>query len=111
MKKFPQSALSILLIVMLLSLSACGGDSIEDKILGSWAPFGEDEYMTFYSSGTLTVELSGEDDIEGSWSISDENMLTISLDGDELTVEVSKISSDSMTWEANGESVELLKCD
>lgn len=101
--------LSVLLVCcMIATLTACGG-GLEKKILGSWAPAGDDEYMTFYSSGTVTVSPSNEDIQEGTWVITGENNLEITLDGDTFTVEITAISSDSMTWENNGKSIELLK--
>ena len=111
MKKHVKQFLSGLLVCcMVMALTACSG-GIEKQILGSWAPIGEDEYMTFYSSGTLAVESFWDDDVVGTWRISDGNRLTMSLDGEEITVEVTDISSDGMIWEINGESLALLKRD
>lgn len=92
----------ILVCSLVIALSACGG-GMEKKILGRWAPAGEDEYITFYSSGI--VDMEGE---EGTWSIEGDN-LSISQGGVTMTAKISRIASDCMTWEVNGNSIELIK--
>lgn len=96
-------------VIVLVSLTACGGGGIEKKILGSWVPAGDVEgYLTFYSGGTLTATENGETAETGSWEV-DGTTLTMTLYGSTVSAEVTEISNDSMTWLANGNEVELLK--
>ncbi len=105
-------AIFIAVLIVVTSLTACGGDkSIDEMILGSWVPSDDDEgYFTFYSSGTLTATVSGDKVETGTWEISD-TTLTMTLYGDTVSAEITEISDDSMTWLANGNEVELLKID
>lgn len=104
--KMRQIVSILTVLCLIVALSACGGNTAEEQILGSWAPNEDDEYMTFYSNGTLTGE--GE---TGTWSITNGEDLNLTIDGETLTVKIIYISSDCMTWEYEGESIDLVKHD
>lgn len=91
-------------LCLITAFAACGKNSAEKQILGSWTPAGEDEYVTFYSNGTLYA--AGD---TGTWSITDNEKLDMTIDGDTLSVKITHISSDSMTWELEDESINLVK--
>ena len=91
--------LASVLLVMLLSLVACGKKSMKEQLVGSWyTSDGGSLAMTLYDDGTCVVGQSVTGDkISMEWSLIDDELLKLTMDGqDRLSLIITSMSEDSI---------------
>lgn len=89
----------LLVLLMLLSLVACGKKSMKEQLVGSWyTSDGGSLAMTLYDDGTCVVGQSVTGDkISMEWSLIDDEMLKLTMDGqDRLSLIITSMSEDSI---------------
>ena len=89
----------LLVLLMLLSLVACGKKSMKDQLVGSWyTSDGGSLAMTLYDDGTCVVGQSVTGDkISMEWSLIDDELLKLTMDGqDRLSLIITSMSEDSI---------------
>ena len=89
----------LLVLLMLLSLVACGKKSMKEQLVGSWyTSDGGSLAMTLYDDGTCVVGQSVTGDkISMEWSIIDDELLKLTMDGqDRLSLIITSMSEDSI---------------
>ena len=86
---------SLLLVLMLLALTACGG-SVENQLVGTWSREGNTgTAFVLYSDGSC--EIAGEYGT-GKWAIVNDNQLKLTnYYGESETATIEKISDKEMT--------------
>lgn len=88
----------LLIILLVLSLSACGSSKIENKLPGKW----DDKFhiLTFYSDGTYEETMKYG---TGKWTMLENNTLKLTdYYGKTRTFEIESISSDTLTLKSGG---------
>ena len=97
----------LLVLLMVLSLAACGKKSVEKQLVGSWYASGEDEVLTFEDDGTCSLGSAGDFTLE--WRVADGDVLELTRpDGSELTLIIDEVDEDSLTLYPEGLSDEAL---
>lgn len=89
----------LLVLLMLLSLVACGKKSMKEQLVGSWyTSDGGSLAMTLYDDGTCVVGQSVTGDkISMEWSLIDDELLKLTMDGqDRLSLIITSMSEDSI---------------
>lgn len=89
----------LLVLLMLLSLVACGKKSMKEQLVGSWyTSDGGSLAMTLYDDGTCVVGQSvTSDKISMEWSLIDDELLKLTMDGqDRLSLIITSMSEDSI---------------
>ena len=89
----------LLVLLMLLSLVACGKKSMKEQLVGSWyTSDGGSLAMTLYDDGTCVVGQSVTGDkISVEWSLIDDELLKLTMDGqDRLSLIITSMSEDSI---------------
>ena len=89
----------LLVLLMLLSLVACGKKSMKEQLVGSWyTSDGGSLAMTLYDDGTCVVGQSVTGDkISMEWSLIDDELLQLTMDGqDRLSLIITSMSEDSI---------------
>ena len=89
----------LLVLLMLLSLVACGTKSMKEQLVGSWyTSDGGSLAMTLYDDGTCVVGQSVTGDkISMEWSLIDDELLKLTMDGqDRLSLIITSMSEDSI---------------
>ena len=89
----------LLVLLMLLSLVACGKKSMKEQLVGSWyTSDGGSLAMTLYDDGTCVVGQSVTGDkISMEWSLIDDELLKLTMDGqDRLSLIITSMSADSI---------------
>ena len=89
----------LLVLLMLLSLVACGKKSMKEQLVGSWyTSDGGSLAMTLYDDGTCVVGQSvTRDKISMEWSLIDDELLKLTMDGqDRLSLIITSMSEDSI---------------
>ena len=89
----------LLVLLMLLSLVACGKKSMKEQLVGSWyTSDGGSLAMTLYDDGTCVVGQSVTGDkISMEWSLIDDELLKLTMDGqDRLSIIITSMSEDSI---------------
>lgn len=89
----------LLVLLMLLSLVACGKKSMKEQLVGSWyTSDGGSLAMTLYDDGTCVVWQSVTGDkISMEWSLIDDELLKLTMDGqDRLSLIITSMSEDSI---------------
>lgn len=89
----------LLVLLMLLSLVACGKKSMKEQMVGSWyTSDGGSLAMTLYDDGTCVVGQSVTGDkISMEWSLIDDELLKLTMDGqDRLSLIITSMSEDSI---------------
>lgn len=89
----------LLVLLMLLSLVACGKKSMKEQLVGSWyTNDGGSLAMTLYDDGTCVVGQSVTGDkISMEWSLIDDELLKLTMDGqDRLSLIITSMSEDSI---------------
>lgn len=89
----------LLVLLMLLSLVACGKKSTKEQLVGSWyTSDGGSLAMTLYDDGTCVVGQSVTGDkISMEWSLIDDELLKLTMDGqDRLSLIITSMSEDSI---------------
>ena len=89
----------LLVLLMLLSLVACGKKSMKAQLVGSWyTSDGGSLAMTLYDDGTCVVGQSVTGDkISMEWSLIDDELLKLTMDGqDRLSLIITSMSEDSI---------------
>lgn len=91
----------LLVLLMLLSLVACGKKSMKEQLVGSWyTSDGGSLAMTLYDDGTCVVGQSVTGDkISMEWSLIDDELLKLTMDGqDRLSLIITSMSEDSINF-------------
>ena len=89
----------LLVLLMLLSLVACGMKSMKEQLVGSWyTSDGGSRAMTLYDDGTCVGGQSVTGDkISMEWSLIDDELLKLTMDGqDRLSLIITSMSEDSI---------------
>ena len=89
----------LLVLLVLLSLEACGKKSMKEQLVGSWyTSDGGSLAMTLYDDGTCVVGQSVTGDkISMEWSLIDDELLKLTMDGqDRLSLIITSMSEDSI---------------
>ena len=89
----------LLVLLMLLSLVACGKKSMKEQLVGSWyTSDGGSLAMTLYDDGTCVVGQSVTGyKISMEWSLIDDELLKLTMDGqDRLSLIITSMSEDSI---------------
>lgn len=89
----------LLVLLMLLSLVACGKKSVKEQLVGSWyTSDGGSLAMTLYDDGTCVLGQSVTGDkISMEWSLIDDELLKLTMDGeDRLSLVIASMSEDSI---------------
>ena len=89
----------LLVLLMLLSLVACGKKSMKEQLVGSWyTSDGGSLAMTLYDDGTCVVGQSVTGDkISMEWRLIDDELLKLTMDGqDRLSLIITSMSEDSI---------------
>ena len=89
----------LLVLLLLLSLVACGKKSMKEQLVGSWyTSDGGSLAMTLYDDGTCVVGQSVTGDkISMEWSLIDDELLKLTMDGqDRLSLIITSMSEDSI---------------
>ena len=96
----------LLVLLMVLSLVACGKKSVEEQLVGSW--HAEDDFtsltMTLHDDGTCDMGTGDADDeIQCDWRVVGNERLELSDDDDELlTFIIVELDEDSLTLSMEG---------
>ena len=96
----------LLVLLMVLSLAACGKKSVKEQLIGSWR--GDDGFvsltMTLYDNGTCSLGTDDADDeIQCKWRVTDNERLELANDdGELLTLIIVDLDEDSLTVSMEG---------
>lgn len=88
-------ALALVVVLIVVLLSKCGGGSVEDNLVGSWYLESNGSYMfTLYDDGTCKIDgVYGT----GTWAVVNENKLKLSnFYGSTQIVEIVDVSRDTL---------------
>lgn len=102
----------LLVLLMLLSLAACGEKSMEEQLVGSW--YGTEGFnsltLSLYSDGAGDMRKSGTDEvITLDWRIVEDKRIELtSTEGYELVFIIEAFDEDSLTVSMEGYSGEMM---
>ena len=103
-------ALALVVVLIVVLLSKCGGGSVEDNLVGSWYLERNGSYMfTLYDDGTCKID--GEYGT-GTWAVVNENKLKLSnFYGSTQVVEILDVSRDTLVVGDDDSTQTLVKGD
>ena len=96
----------LLVLLMVLSLAACGKKNVKEQLVGSW--HGDSGFasltMTLYDDGTCDLGTGDADDeLQCKWRVVDNEQLELSNeDGELLTFIIVDLDEDSLTVSMEG---------
>lgn len=100
----------LLVLLMVLSLAACGKKSVKEQLIGSWR--GDDGFtsltMALYDNGTCSLRADDTDDeIQCKWRVTDNERIELSSDDGGLTFIIVNLDEDSLTVSVEGMEEEV----
>lgn len=109
-KWFRICALALVMVLIILLFSRCGGGSVEDNLVGSWYLERNGSHMfTLYDDGTCKID--GEYGT-GTWAVVNENKLKLSnFYGSTQVVEIVDVSRDMLVVGDDDSTQTLVKGD